>query len=210
MKPWFLATALLVAAPAAARSQTVEITPVAGYRFGGGFSTAAGVEPAIPAVDYEVRDAASFGVHLGFRVAEDGEIELLYSRQNTRLATDGLFTGEPLFDLALETWQAGGNYLFAEEGARLRPYIGVGLGITRLLPEPAALQDETRFSASFGAGVKVRLARHLALRLEARGFFTVLESDRESFCGSGEGCLVHASGSDISQGEVRAGLALRF
>jgi hypothetical protein len=210
MKPWFLTAALLVIAPAAARGQKVEITPVVGYRFGGGFSSATGIGTADPAVDYEVQDAASFGVHLGLRVANDGELELLYSRQNTRLGTGGLFTGEALFDLALETWQAGGNYLFAEEASRLRPYIGVGLGITRLLPEPAALQDETRFSASFAAGAKVWLGRHVGLRFEARGFFTVLESDRETFCGSGEGCLVHASGSDISQGEVRAGLVLRF
>ncbi len=210
MKHRVLATALLVTVPAAARGQTVEITPLIGYRIGGGFSATVGSDPAAGTVDYEVKDAGSFGVHLGFRVARDGEIELLYARQNTRLATAGLFTGEPLFDLALETWQAGGNYLFAEEGARLRPYIGAGLGITRLLPEPASLQDETRFSASFAAGVKVSLARHLGLRLEARGFFTVLESDRQTFCGSGQGCLVHASGSDISQGEVRAGLVLRF
>jgi len=210
MKPWFLALALLVIAPAAARSQTVEITPVAGYRFGGGFTTAAGIEPADAGVDYEVKDAASFGVHLGVRVAEDGELELLYSRQDTRLGTGGLFTGEPLFDLALETWQFGGNYLFAEEGSRLRPYIGVGLGITRLLPEPAALEDETRFSASFAAGAKVWLGRHFGLRFEARGFFTVLESDGDAFCETDGECLVHAKGSDISQGEVRAGLVLRF
>ena len=210
MKAWFLAPALIVITPAAARGQMVEITPVAGYRFGGGFTTAAGIEPAATAVDFEVEDAASFGVHLGVRVAEDGELEILYSRQDTRLGTDELFTGEPLFDLALETWQFGGNYLFAEEGSRLRPYIGVGLGITRLLPEPADLQDETRFSASFAGGVKVWLGRHVGLRFEARGFFTVLESEGNAFCGTGGECLVHAKGSDISQGEARAGLVLRF
>jgi hypothetical protein len=204
-----LATCLLLIAPAAARGQVVEITPVAGLRFGGGFSTA-GIEPTDPAVDYQLEDAAAFGVHLGFRVARDGEVEFLYSRQRTSLARDGLFSGEPLFDLALETWQAGGNYLFAEEDARLRPYIGLGLGITRLLPEPADLRDETRFCATAAAGVKIWLGRHLGLRLEARGFFTVLESDTDTFCHTGEGCLLRATGSDVSQGEVRAGVALRF
>jgi hypothetical protein len=210
MKAWSLAPVLLVLAPTVAHSQRVEITPVAGYRFGGGFSTAAGIEPADPAVDFEVEDSASFGVHLGVQVAEDGELELLYSRQNTRLGTGGLFTGEPLFDLALETWQLGGNYLFGEGASRVRPYIGVGLGITRLLPEPAALQDETRFSASIAGGAKVWLGRHVGLRVEARGFFTVLESDGDAFCETGSECLVHAKGSDISQAEVRAGLVLRF
>jgi len=209
VKPCILTAALLVIAPATARSQTVEITPVVGYRVGGSFATV-GTDSGTTIADYEVEDAASFGVHLGFRVSHDGEIEVLYSRQNTRLATDGLFTGTPVFDLALETWHAGGNYLFAEEDSRVRPYIGMGLGITRLLPEPADLRDETRFSASFAAGAKVWLGRHLGLRVEARGFFTFLESNRESFCRTGEGCQVHAEGSEISQGEVRAGLVLRF
>lgn len=196
--------------PAAAPGQTVEITPVVGYRFGGSFTAAVGTEPEPAAIDYEVEDAASFGAHVGIRVARDGELEVLYSRQNTRLATGGLFTGTPVFDLALETWQAGGNYLFAEEDARVRPYIGMGLGFTRLLPGPADLQDETRFSASFAAGAKVWLGRHLGLRVEARGFFTFLDSDRKAFCQTGEGCQVHSQGAEISQGEVRAGLVLRF
>ena len=209
MKPWFLAAALLVLVPAVAPGQTVEITPLIGYRVGGSFAATVGTDSAA-AVDFEVEDAASFGVHLGIRVAEDGELELIYSRQDTGLGTGGLFTGEPLFDLALETWQFGGNYLFGEEGSRVRPYIGAGLGVTRLLPEPADLHDETRFSASCAAGVKVRLGRHLGLRVEARGFFTVLESDADAFCETGGECLVHAKGSDISQAEVRAGLVLRF
>jgi hypothetical protein len=198
---------LIAAAPS--RGQTVEITPVAGYRFGGGFS-AAGIDPSAAAVDLEVEDTAGFGVHVGVRVAEDGELEVLYSRQETRLGTADLFTGRPLFDLALETWQAGGNYLFGEDGARVRPYVGVGLGLTRLLPEPDSLQDETRFSASFAAGAKVWLGRHLGLRFEARGFFTVLESEADAFCPTVGECLVRAKGSDISQAEVRAGLVLRF
>jgi hypothetical protein len=92
----------------------------------------------------------------------------------------------------------------------VRPYIGAGLGLTRLLPEPARLQDETRFSASFAGGVKVGLARHLGLRLEARYFLTVLESESGGLCGPAGECLVHVRGKDISQGEVRAGLVLRF
>jgi hypothetical protein len=210
VRPLHLATALLLAIPAAARSQTVEITPVAGYRFGGGFTSASGVEPAGESFDLEVEDAASFGVHVGVRVARDAEIELLYARQGTRVGTGGLFTGEPLFDLALETWQAGGNYLFGAEGSRVRPYVGAGLGITRLLPEPAGLQDETRFSASFAAGVKVWLGRHVGLRFEARGFFTVLGDDGDVFCGTRGECLVAAEDGDISQADLRAGLVLRF
>ncbi len=210
MKPWLLAFALFVIAPAAVRGQTVEITPVVGYRFGGSFTAGTSTGPQGDFGTYEIEDAASFGVHVGLRVSRDGEIEALYSRQNTQLSTGGLFTGTPAFDLALESWQAGGNYLFKEEDARVRPYIGMGLGFTRLLPGPADLSNETRFSASFAAGAKVWLGRHVGLRFEGRGLFTFLGGSHQTFCHTGQGCQVYAEGSEISQGDFHAGLVLRF
>ena len=210
MRARLLTASLLLLAPATARTQTVEITPVVGYRFGGSFTAGIGTGPQGDFASYEIDDAASFGAHLGFRVSRDGEIEVLYARQNTRVSTGGLFMGTPVFDLALESWQAGGNYLFAEEDARVRPYIGMGLGVTRLLPGPADLSEETRFSASFAAGAKIWLGRHVGLRVEGRGFFTFLGGSHQSFCQTGQGCQVHAEGSEISQGDATAGLVLRF
>lgn len=92
----------------------------------------------------------------------------------------------------------------------MRPYIGVGLGVTRLIPKPTDLENETRFSASFAGGFKAYLGRHFGLRLEVRGFFTVLESDSRVFCDSFGGCFVRTSGTELSQGEVRGGLIFRF
>jgi opacity protein-like surface antigen len=210
MRTWILAAVLLGALPAAVTGQSIEVTPVFGYRFGGSLDAAPGTGAASgSSLELELDDAAAFGVHLGYRVGE-GEIELLYARQSTQLQTGGLFTGVPVFDLALETWQLGGNYSFGDDDARARPFVGVGLGLTRLLPEPAGLGDETRFSASFGAGVKLWLGRHVGIRLEGRGFFTVLDSDSRSFCGSTAGCSIHTTGSEISQAEARGGLILRF
>jgi hypothetical protein len=158
----------------------------------------------------EVKDSWAWGVILGVTVAEDGELEALFARQGTRLASAGMFTSQPLFDLAIESYQLGGNYLFGDAGARLRPYVGVGLGVTRLVPEPAELESEIRFSASLAGGLKVFLARHLGLRFEVRGLFTVLESESDVFCGSQAGCLVRTQGSDLSQAELRGGLIFRF
>ena len=205
VRGWLLTASLLLLAASTASSQTVEITPFVGYRFGGSFT--AGIPQG--AFVYEIEDAASFGVHLGYRVSREGEIEVLYSRQNTRLATGALFTGAPVFDLALECWQAGGNYLFEEDNARVRPYVGMGLGITRLLPGPADLSEETFFSASFAAGAKVWLGRHVGLRVEGR-LFTIVGGSHVTFCQTGQGCQVSAEGSEISQGDFRAGLVLRF
>jgi opacity protein-like surface antigen len=202
MRLWLAGVLLAAAVPAAA--QTVEIVPFGGYRFGGSFDVVEGGRIA------EVKESASFGASLTVSVAEDGEIEALFARQDTRLASDALFTSTPLFDLAVETWQIGGNYLLRDAEDNVRPYIGAALGVTRLVPEPSDLESETRFSASFAGGVKVQLARHVGLRLEVRGFFTVLESDSRVFCDSFSGCLVQTSGSELSQGEVRGGLVFRF
>jgi outer membrane protein W len=160
--------------------------------------------------EFEVADHEAYGAQLTVRVSEDGDLELLYSRQDTQLRTDTLFTGEPVLDLALETWQLGGNYLFGRAEGRVRPYVGFGLGLTRLLPEPEGLENETRFSASIAGGVKLWLAKNLGLRFEVRGFFTVLESNGEVFCPSSGTCLVESRGSSISQAELRGGIVLRF
>jgi hypothetical protein len=201
MRPTHAAALLLSAAPAA-WAQRVELSPMAGYRLGGGF-TLADTNTAV-----DVEDAFAWGVHLAVQVAEDGELEGLFARQATRLQAGALFVGEPLFDLALETYQVGGNYLFREDGDSWRPFIGVGLGATRLIPAPAGLTSETRFSASLAGGLKAYLGRHLGFRFEARGFFTVLESDSEVFCPGR--CFVEVQGSDISQFEIRGGLIFRF
>jgi Outer membrane protein beta-barrel domain len=198
------ALAFLLFATAAHAQVVVELTPFGGYRFGGSLS----VLDQRGAVD--IKESGTFGANLGFLVNEDGELEALYVRQSTRLHEDGFFTSRPVFDLAVENYHLGGNYLFRDEDVRVRPYIGMGLGITRLVPEPDDLESETRFSASFAVGMKVYLGEHFGLRFEARGFFTVLESDSTIFCGSFSGCLVSTTGTELSQGEVRGGLIFRF
>jgi hypothetical protein len=209
MRCWILGAVLLSALPSAARSQTIEITPIVGYRFGGSLSVTGTTRGGGMSTGLEVDDAAAWGVHLGYKV-DEGEVELLYSRQATKLQTEGLFTGVPVLDLDLEIWQFGGNYFFGKDDAQIVPFIGIGLGLTRLLPKSAGLSDETRFSASFVGGVKVWLGRHFGIRLEGRGFFTVLDSDSERVCGSNSGCLFRANTTDLSQAEARAGLILRF
>lgn len=115
-----------------------------------------------------------------------------------------------MFDLRLEIYQLGGSYLFRDDGQKLRPYIALGLGVTRLVPEPQDLESETRFSASLAGGVKAYVGPHLGVRLEMRGFFTVIDSDSRIFCSPGLPCVVSTKGSDLSQAEIRGGLIFRF
>jgi hypothetical protein len=85
------------------------------------------------------------------------------------------------------------------------------LGATRFSPA-ARYDDETRFSLALGGGVKIPIGERVALRLEARGFLTFVDSDSEIFCVSAGGatCLVRTSGSSVVQYQALAGLSFRF
>jgi hypothetical protein len=203
------ALALLLAGIAsAAGAQTIEITPLAGFRFGGGNVNTNPHGEFEPGASFELDDSASFGVHVGYQLG-GGELELVYARQETQLQWDEPFQGIPVYDLAVEIWQLAGNYYFLDELSRVRPYLGVGLGLTRLLPKPPALTDETRFSASFAGGAKLRLGSHFGLRGEARGFFTVFGSDSDRLCTPAT-CAGPGLSQLMTQVDLRAGLILAF
>lgn len=207
MRSLLLGALVAVALPASARAQ-IEVTALGGFRFGGSVDTTVPGTAAATA-RYEVADAGAFGIHVGYAVG-DGEIELSYARQNSKLQTSDLFAGVPVFDLALETWQIGGNVVFGEPHARLQPFVGLAAGLTRLLPGPSALSDETRFVGSCSGGAKLWLGRHVGLRFEARGLFTLLDSNSRTFCTDGFCTIFYGNTQVISQAEVRAGLILRF
>jgi hypothetical protein len=64
--------------------------------------------------------------------------------------------------------------------------------------------------ASFAGGLKYFVGAHIGVRLEARGFVTVLESDSKSVCSTFGPCLFQSSGFEMTQVEMRGGVILRF
>ena len=70
MRSRLLTASLLLTAATAAGGQTLGITSLIGCRVGDGFAAAVGSDPAAATLDHEVEDAASYGAHLWFRVAE--------------------------------------------------------------------------------------------------------------------------------------------
>ncbi len=86
-----------------------EITPFAGFTWGGTFTD------SVTGTTLRVDDTSSYGLILGIQADERTTYELYVSRQVTRLRTDkGPFTGNPLFDLDIEYYHIGGTYTEAE------------------------------------------------------------------------------------------------
>ena len=183
-----------------AQALEFEITPFAGYRFGGQFEDPATMD----SVDAE--PAASFGVAFDVTYAPGQAIQLLYSQQSTEVddVTPGL-------DLDIEYLHIGGVGTFPGDYG-FDPYLVGSIGAANFSPGGGA-DDETLFSASLGGGIKYDFNKRFGLRFEGRGYFTFFDTDGDLFCVSGPAgatCALRAKGSLIWQIEAQAGFTFRF
>ena len=192
--------------PMAAQAE-VELTPFAGFRLGGDFEVrGAG---ASTTEDLTFDDTRSLGLTLNMDLAEpDKQLELYLAHQETRVQPS-----EPIFtptadavDVDIYQVQFGGLYF--PEGGTTGPFVSGVAGLTRLEPEPDALRDHNRASISLGGGYKLPLQKHLLMRFDLRGLYTVLESGGAVFCSGG--CTAVFDSSGFIQVEGSAGLTLRF
>jgi hypothetical protein len=88
------------------------------------------------------------------------------------------------------------------------PYLVGGLGATLFLPGGSGYSDELRPSLNLGIGYQVTLGERVALRVETRGYVTLVNSSGGLFCSGG--CLFTIKGDVVTQGEVQLGLSYRF
>jgi hypothetical protein len=137
--------------------------------------------------------------------------EVLYAHQQAEVDTQPSFSGGPLLDIDIDYLHFGGTYLF--DGENIRPFIVLTAGVAHFEPAPPGYDGETYFSGSIGGGVQLRANKRVGVRLEARAFASLVDSDGSLFCASGEqinGCALNVEGTALYQFEGRAGLVFRF
>jgi hypothetical protein len=195
-----LLLAVGVAAPAAA--QTFELTPFAGWRFGGTF------EELETGADLDLDESLSYGVILSipWNDPPGSRVELIWSRQDTEVSGAG--DGDPVLGLDVQYLHIGGMVPFKTPNDRLNTLISGGLGATYMRPGTDGAGSEVGFSLSAGVGLLYHVSDHIGIRLEARGWFTFTEGDAAVFCAGG--CVIAFSGSGFGQGELTAGLQIAF
>jgi opacity protein-like surface antigen len=179
-----------------------EITPFAGYTWGGQFSD------SVTGTTLKVDETANYGVMVDIKQDEQRQIELYFSRQATQLKTDsGLFTGNPLFDLDIEYYHLGGTY--GADSGKARPFAVGTFGVTHMVPHGPGLDALTKFSLSLGGGVKLFATDRVGLRLEGRWFGTLFNGSGSAFCTSGT-CAINVQGDLFSQFVTNAGVFISF
>ncbi len=167
----FGAAALAVAAaeaqdPAAPfRPGRFEATLLAGYRIEGSISTKAA--PDSPILD--LVNAATFGMAVDWGIDRFGDLEIQYGYTDspaTALAADAN-PAQRTYDMGIHDVTFGILANFVPPGRPVRPYLGLGLGFTVLVPSNE-LPATTKFTFSIAGGVRAYFSEHVGLRLEAR------------------------------------------
>lgn len=201
---------LLLGAAHAAEPDKVQITPFGGYRFGGEFDLVTDDgDPLTPttAADLELGSAAHYGLILNLEQEPGAYYELLYGRQSAELK------GPSGFDMTVEYLHVGGNVDFARPEDRVIPYFVLTVGGTRFVPDVADAKEVIEPSLSLGGGVRIPLAPHIGLRLEARAFLTLLDSDSQIFCETDPPnaiCDVRVKGDMFVQAQGLFGVTIGF
>lgn len=202
---------LCLASPALAQQKTAafELTPFAGYRFGGTFE----VEDSPDS--YDLEDSASYGVILNFPHRANTRWEILYSRQSTEAEFSDPASGNALLDIDTQILQIGGTYEFESEGVgtAVQPYLAATIGGTHVKASANGSERDTFWSGSLGLGILVAPNSRVGLRLEARGHFTLTNSSTDLLCVVSpdlNACAIRATGDLISQFETFAGVVVRF
>jgi len=206
MTRYLLAIAFLLPALAGAQDSGVEITPFAGYRFGGTF------ESEDATAKYEMQDSSSFGLLLNFRhKGGPTQWEILYSQQSSEALYSGPAGPDPVVDAEIHVLQLGGTY--RGDGEKARPYLAATIGGTHIRTNSGDSRDDTFFSGSIGVGMMFLPTSRIGIRVEARAYGTLVDGSSSLFCSTGPDqnvCAVQIDGKVLSQVETFAGITFRF
>jgi hypothetical protein len=213
-----LLTTLALIAPAqraqAERTSRVQIDGTIGTRFGGR------MEVDLEDDDGDHADTGTlttdstmaWGILAAYQIQSNGNVFLSYSRQETTFrfrsesySDDEWNIDETSAEGSIEYFQFGGNLQLPTR--YVIPYFGVSAGVTRVASEGEG-GDWARFNLTLDGGLRFDFVPILDVRVFSRVPFTFPASD--VYCFSGRGCAVVSHAGPFVQGEVHAGLGLKF
>ena len=189
------ATTLCAASPAAAQASVTLY---------GGYAGTSGIDNATNSTSADVKDGATLGVAIGMPFDASRELQLLYNQQSTTLTPGG---GAAPFDLTIRHLHVGGT-VFVDRAVGQGFYAVGGVGVTQFSPATTGYGNEYKPSMNVGFGYHLPLGDRVALRAEARGYITFVNSSGGFLCSGG--CVVVLKSDTVTQVEAKIGLMARF
>ena len=184
-----------------ASAQPVEIAPVGGYRFGGGFFE------QVTQQQVDLDGAPVFGIVVNVPLHDGLFVEAFASHQQGSVTVPESATAPSTrWRIDVDHFQVGGLQEFFDR-RRTRPFLTGLLGLTRYAADG---DNEIRFTASAGGGVKLMPVPRFGLRLDGRLFATFVEVEGRAIACSPGICLVAFNANIVWQAEFTAALVVGF
>ena len=184
-----------------ASAQPVEIAPVGGYRFGGGFFE------QVTQQQVDLDGAPVFGFVVNVPLHDGLFVEAFASHQQGSVTVPESMTAPAArWRIDVDHFQVGGLQEFFDR-RRTRPFLTGLLGLTRYAADG---DNEIRFTASAGGGVKLMPVPRFGLRLDGRVFATFVEVEGRAIACSPGICLVAFNANIVWQAEFTAALVVGF
>lgn len=159
-----------------------ELTPTVSYHFGGSLDTESAALLFPDEVDLD--DGIVYGLTFDVPLSSNLQLEFLLNTQNADLFYDGGVFGPDLELSEIDVTYAHVGLLAQFGRPELSPYFVGSAGATLLDAEGEGAGSDTKFSVSFGGGVKAFFTDHFGLRLEGRYYWTQLDN-WDVACGGG-------------------------
>jgi hypothetical protein len=200
LRRWLVAV-WIACLPAIASAQTVEIAPVYGYRFGGGFFE------RVTQQEVDLDGAPSVGGVVNVRLGDGLFVEALVTHQEAGVTVpQSAFGPATRWRITVDHYQAGGLQEFFDR-RRARPFLTGLLGLTRYAADG---DNEIRFTATAGGGVKLMPVPRVGIRLDGRVFATFVEAEGRAIACSPGICLVAFNADIVLQAEFTVGVVFGF
>ena len=199
-----LVLTLLVAAAAPSAAQSVEVVPFGGYRIG---TAGAAGNPYTPIV-FDAGGGVSFGaiVDVPYGPPKDGlKFEALLSHERSWIQVQGpsLFDPKIRVDITVDHLMLGGVQELDDTPGRA--FIGGLFGLSRYA---APDEVDVRLTIGLSAGAKFFANRHVGLRIDARGYMTIVSIGGSVACSGG--CVAAFTINPAFQADFTAGMIIAF
>jgi hypothetical protein len=197
--------ALFILDPSAIFAQAkVELTPFAGYQFGGKMKFYEG--------DLKIQDAANYGLALDFELAPDTKLELFWSQMNTQAEFNPYYNYEYLriesFDVSVGYIQIGGVQELELDNDMIRPFGAFTFGTTYFIPQETTYDPTWKFSVTLGGGVKIWFSDRVGIRLQGRLMLPMFWGGAGFTVGTGGAGFTVGAGTSMVQGDFTGGLII--
>ena len=214
---WQLVLLLALATPSLAQDSRIEINPFLGYTFSEGFQVNPNTVVGLLVDKVNPTSGFSWGVQVGVFATENAEVGFLFSEQDSDLQLES--TGirrENVAELTVRNYHGVFTYNWGDERSQARPFLFGGLGATNYSFGQVSgfdIDSNTRFSTTWGGGVKVYPGGAVGFSAMARWTPTYIKSDPAGLWCSPYwpgGCWVVADADYSNQLELTAGVLFRF